>query len=193
MNPFGHGFHLDRAAFDEMLRSGVAQSLHSNTCVIKGKFKGVEKDSESNWVIHADVDGEATTFFARWVIDATGRKASLATKVSRSCSHAGCRISTSSFSLVHVQSRRIHSSPSTQCSQAPRHRTLPIPTMTTAPSSKLPATVGSIPRSCIKNRPCALWLSTHSLHTRLPNTPDDVTGSSVSCMRHPPMYPQSSR
>lgn len=86
MNPFGHGFHLDRAAFDEMLRSTVGD-YHDNrvsaqgNCVMKGKFKAVEKDSANNWVVRADVGGKATTFYTKWVIDATGRKASLATKV----------------------------------------------------------------------------------------------------------------
>jgi flavin-dependent dehydrogenase len=92
MNPFGHGFHLDRAAFDELLRSSVIDSKHStnslqrNACVVKCRFKGVQKDSANTWIIHADVDGKTMTFFTKWVIDATGRKASLASKVIHSCS-----------------------------------------------------------------------------------------------------------
>lgn len=87
MNPFGHGFHLDRAAFDELLRRSVIDSQHTmkasqtNPCMVKGRFKTAEKDSASNWAVHVDVDGETMTFIAKWVIDATGRKASLATKV----------------------------------------------------------------------------------------------------------------
>src|ERR1700729_210683 len=73
MNPFGHGFHLDRADFDELLRSCVIDSTNSlqrNACVVKCRFKGVQKDSANTWIIHADVDGKTTTFFAKWVIDA---------------------------------------------------------------------------------------------------------------------------
>ena len=88
MNPFGHGLHLNRAAFDEMLRSTVTNNPDHDTTttksfqVVKGRFKGIEKDSACNWVVEADVaGGETTTFIARWVVDATGRKASLAKKV----------------------------------------------------------------------------------------------------------------
>lgn len=82
MNPFGHGLHLDRAAFDEMLRDTVRHKEGSRLSLIKGRFKGIGKDSQKLWAIRADVDGETRTFLAKWVVDATGRKASLATKVS---------------------------------------------------------------------------------------------------------------
>jgi flavin-dependent dehydrogenase len=83
MNPFGHGFHLDRAAFDELLRRSVKEcrSQSGGFDVVKGRFQSIEKDSANNWVIHADVDEEPRVFLTKWVIDATGRKASLATKV----------------------------------------------------------------------------------------------------------------
>ena len=62
-----------------MLRSTVANnSDHDNTKpfqVVNGRFKGIEKDLACNWVVEADLAGETTTFTARWVIDATGRKA----------------------------------------------------------------------------------------------------------------------
>ena len=136
MNPFGHGFHLNRAAFDEMLRSTVTNSDHDTTKaiqVVNGRFKGIKKDSACNWVVEADVAGETTTFFARWVIDATGRKASLATKVDHLFPPFYRRILTSPFSSVPIPSRRIPSLPSIQCSKVPRPRNLPTQTRITEP------------------------------------------------------------
>jgi len=95
MNPFGHGFHLNRAAFDERLRCSVkdrqfeTMSRQSGVGVVKGRFRGIERDYTSNrWVVHSDVDKETNVFFGNWVVDATGRKASVATKI-------GARIITS--------------------------------------------------------------------------------------------------
>ena len=134
MNPFGHGLHLGRAAFDEMLRNTVTNNFEHDTTrsfqVVKGRFKGIEKDSACNWVVEADIAGETMTFIARWVIDATGRKASLAKKVSILFvpSHLTTEIPTIASSSVPISSRRIRSLPSTQCSKAPYPQTLPMQT-----------------------------------------------------------------
>jgi flavin-dependent dehydrogenase len=91
MNPFGHGFHLNRMAFDESLRRGVIDTRDGisgeDTCVVKATFKRIEKRSDGISVVHVLMDGQERTFFAKWVIDATGRKASLATKVHHRCFH----------------------------------------------------------------------------------------------------------
>jgi flavin-dependent dehydrogenase len=63
---------------------------------MKGRFKKVAKESNSGdldwvWSIHAEVNGETIVLRAKWIIDATGRKASLATKVRRAGTH-NCRI-----------------------------------------------------------------------------------------------------
>jgi hypothetical protein len=62
---------------------------------MKGRFKKVEKksyygDLDWVWSIHAEVNGETIVLRAKWIIDATGRKASLATKVRRADAH-NCR------------------------------------------------------------------------------------------------------
>ena len=53
-----------RAAFDEMLRSTVANnSDHDNTKpfqVVNGRFKGIEKDLACKRVVEADLAGETT-------------------------------------------------------------------------------------------------------------------------------------
>lgn len=80
MNPFGHGHHLDRANFDEMLRFAVNQG--PSTTLKKSKFISMHKRDDGKWIIDLDVYGSRKSIEAAWVVDATGRKASVATKVS---------------------------------------------------------------------------------------------------------------
>ncbi|KAF5314335.1 hypothetical protein D9619_011775 [Psilocybe cf. subviscida] len=79
MNPFGHGHHLDRANFDEMLRCAVDQG--PSTTLKKGKFSSIHKRDDGKWILDLDVQGTQKGIEATWVVDATGRKASLATKI----------------------------------------------------------------------------------------------------------------
>ena len=90
MNPYGAGWHLDRAYFDEMLRRACGDML------LKGKVGAIRRMDEdstgpSHWfgweteIRLAESDKE-DTFRAKWLVDATGRKASVAQKV-RSSSH----------------------------------------------------------------------------------------------------------
>lgn len=85
MNPFGHGLHLDRAGFDETLRDSVRKSGGDTTPVriemVHGRFKTAEV-VDGCWIVQVDIDGKERRFAGAWVIDATGRKASVATKVS---------------------------------------------------------------------------------------------------------------
>ena len=91
MNPYGAGWHLDRAHFDETLRQTCGPMLR------KGKFVAVRRvdlvDTESlaaslGWEIDVKFAGStpAETFRTRWLVDATGRKASVAQKVSEESS-----------------------------------------------------------------------------------------------------------
>ena len=91
MNPYGAGWHLDRAHFDEMLREACGAML------LKGKFGAVRRTevddtTQSQWsgwevdVRLAESDREET-FRAKWLVDATGRKASVAHKVCKSSSN----------------------------------------------------------------------------------------------------------
>lgn len=88
MNPFGNGWHLDRAAFDQALRDRVTAISINNKGrrkVIHGKFKSVHKgENKMGWVATLDIaEDEELVLNAKWIIDATGRKASVATKVCR--------------------------------------------------------------------------------------------------------------
>ena len=86
-NPFGHGLHLNRADFDEVLRNTVvvnctSESNNSRFFFEKGRFKGIYKNEKGLWNVEME-DGKEMrkSFVAKWVVDASGRKASVATKV----------------------------------------------------------------------------------------------------------------
>lgn len=97
MNPFGHGWHLDRAAFDELLRDAVLNCVSPqpeqtrddsvlSRGVVKGKIIQGDRKSDGTWAVRASLVSESAPseaiFYAKWLIDGTGRKATLATKVS---------------------------------------------------------------------------------------------------------------
>jgi len=90
MNPFGMGWHLDRAAFDEMMRDAVREITESQPtdalrCTVeKGKFVSANK-GEDGWRVHAETagcDNIIKHYHSKWLVDATGRKASVAHKAS---------------------------------------------------------------------------------------------------------------
>jgi hypothetical protein len=84
MNPFGHGHHLNRADFDELLRTTVlkcASESKSGLSFEKATFKSICKNAQGLWNIETEVKGERRKVATKWVVDATGRKASVATKV----------------------------------------------------------------------------------------------------------------
>ena len=87
MNPFGHGLHLNRSAFDEMLRGTVDSvekiSRDRRLTLCKGVFRSLRRMEDQRWNIEVELDGKQITFTTKWIIDATGRKAAVATKVSQ--------------------------------------------------------------------------------------------------------------
>jgi flavin-dependent dehydrogenase len=85
LNPFGHGWHLDRAAFDETMRS-VLQELRGGNCLKLGRFSGVRKE-DGHWKVDISQSDSCNSYSANWIVDATGRKASVAAKVCRCRTH----------------------------------------------------------------------------------------------------------
>ena len=84
MNPYGAGWHLDRALFDETLREMCGPVLR------KGKFMAIRRIDDQTeppygWEMSAEMvgSGAVETFRAKWIVDATGRRASVARKVCR--------------------------------------------------------------------------------------------------------------
>ena len=85
MNPFGMGLHLDRAAFEELLRRSVRDAVGSQEQmhVVRAKFMSAERQQHGWEVVAEDLGNhQITSFCSRLLIDATGRRASVARKVS---------------------------------------------------------------------------------------------------------------
>lgn len=88
MKLYGSGWHLDRAVFDESLREAirdVCKKTNDNPLpsrIIRERWIFVEKQ-DIMWSVHTEdlVTGTANCYRAKWVVDATGRKASVAKKV----------------------------------------------------------------------------------------------------------------
>lgn len=88
MNPYGSGWHLDRTLFDESLRDAVRDGCHktNDNCVpsrmTRERLVSVEKQ-DGMWLVHTErVDtGTPSCYHSKWLLDATGRKASLSRKL----------------------------------------------------------------------------------------------------------------
>ncbi|KAG0695981.1 hypothetical protein DFH29DRAFT_953147 [Suillus ampliporus] len=70
MNPFGMGWHLDRASFDQILRDAVGSVCPDSISLVKSSFLGIDKLPDERMVYHS-----------KWVVDASGRKSSVARKL----------------------------------------------------------------------------------------------------------------
>lgn len=102
MNPFGAGYHLDRVAFDQLLRDTVVSKKRgtdaasddqggdaSSQHLVKGRVVHANKSPSGAWEIMTMLDpdtpssaaGTESVFQASWIVDATGRKATIASKV----------------------------------------------------------------------------------------------------------------
>ncbi|KIJ65396.1 hypothetical protein HYDPIDRAFT_167104 [Hydnomerulius pinastri MD-312] len=83
MNPFGAGWHLDRALFDQMLRETLETC--SSISLVKSTFLdiNVAADDDTRWTMSASdlAGGDVKIYSAKWVVDATGRKATVARKL----------------------------------------------------------------------------------------------------------------
>ncbi|KAF9002770.1 hypothetical protein BDQ17DRAFT_1542199 [Cyathus striatus] len=83
LNPFGHGLHLNRAVFDKLIKDMIIPCEDhpgSDVMTIQGKFIKVEKHPSGDWLVEVNVDSEIRILRATWLVDATGRKASIAMK-----------------------------------------------------------------------------------------------------------------
>lgn len=89
MKPYGSGWHLDRAAFDESLREAIRDVCKKSngspvpSRIARERWISVEKQRDAIWSVHTEdvATGAANCYRAKWVVDATGRKASVAKKV----------------------------------------------------------------------------------------------------------------
>ncbi|KAJ7208294.1 hypothetical protein GGX14DRAFT_454316 [Mycena pura] len=74
MSPFGHGWHLDRARFDETLRT-AARSAGPNLKFSEARVTAIRRETDL-WILETEAGGSAVQ--SRWLVDASGRRASAA-------------------------------------------------------------------------------------------------------------------
>jgi flavin-dependent dehydrogenase len=75
-NPYGTGWHVDRARFDSMLARNVE---HAGTKLYRrAQLMSCAEDGVGLWVIEFACEGGRKSFRAKFVVDATGRKSMLA-------------------------------------------------------------------------------------------------------------------
>ncbi|GAA2325204.1 tryptophan 7-halogenase [Streptomyces kunmingensis] len=77
LDPHGHGWHLDRGRFDRGLRErarllGTDVAEHSTV-------RPAHRSGDGTWTVELRGPRERRTVRCRWLVDATGRRASLAT------------------------------------------------------------------------------------------------------------------
>lgn len=84
MSVWGPGWHLDRAKFDETLRHSVRQQLEGGDRgeLLRARWTSIERIG-TKWKVEVQdqVTGAMQSYECLWVIDATGRKASVAKKL----------------------------------------------------------------------------------------------------------------
>jgi flavin-dependent dehydrogenase len=81
-NPYGCGWHVDRASFDAMLAGAAAEA--GAELMLSARITALHQDGEGQWRLEVAQEGERRTLRGRLIVDATGRKAFIASKL-------GCR------------------------------------------------------------------------------------------------------
>jgi flavin-dependent dehydrogenase len=80
-NPYGCGWHVDRARFDAMLASAAAEA--GATVFLSARVGSCNKPADGQWALEVAQDGSVLSLSGRMLVDATGRKAILASRLGR--------------------------------------------------------------------------------------------------------------
>ncbi|RUP52285.1 hypothetical protein BC936DRAFT_148907 [Jimgerdemannia flammicorona] len=155
MNPYGEGWHLDRARFDQFMRDWWGKSTMSGVRELweKTTFQSAEKDADGRWIVtvrrtESDGDHEVVTVGCDWLIDASGRRACMARKVKTPQNTINCWPFTPSSNRLPT--------------------ILTIPIATTAPLSSPAEMVGGTLRFSLAT--AAWWPSTRTPTIRSPGS-----------------------
>ena len=95
-NPYGSGWHVDRARFDAMLASAAAQA--GATLFLPARVTSSNKTDDGSWMLEVAQDGVSSSLSGRMLVDATGRKAAVATRMGTKADVADRLIGSVSFS-----------------------------------------------------------------------------------------------
>jgi flavin-dependent dehydrogenase len=77
-NPYGCGWHVDRARFDAMLAAAAAQA--GAALFVSARGSECHRQEDGRWRLEASLGGATLTLTGRVLVDATGRKALFAAR-----------------------------------------------------------------------------------------------------------------
>jgi flavin-dependent dehydrogenase len=75
-NPYGCGWHVERAGFDAMLAGAAADA--GAELILSARITALDKDANGQWIVEIVSGGKKQTLGGRLLVDATGRKGSIA-------------------------------------------------------------------------------------------------------------------
>ena len=78
-NPYGCGWHVDRAGFDAMLAHAAEHA--GALLLLSTRITSLQKDANDTWLVEVAQQRKRRTLRGRWLVDATGRKAFIARKL----------------------------------------------------------------------------------------------------------------
>jgi flavin-dependent dehydrogenase len=78
-NPYGCGWHVERATFDAMLARAAANA--GAELMVSARITALHQDPDGQWILEADQAGEKRTLHGRLIVDATGRQGFIARKL----------------------------------------------------------------------------------------------------------------
>ncbi|KAF8556692.1 FAD/NAD(P)-binding domain-containing protein [Imleria badia] len=83
-SPFGMGWHLDRAKFDQILRESMMDVSRNRISLVKSSFEDVSlAEVDDRWLVltSSRLEDSGMIYGSRWLIDASGRKAVVSRKL----------------------------------------------------------------------------------------------------------------
>jgi flavin-dependent dehydrogenase len=78
-NPYGSGWHVDRARFDAMLACAAANA--GAELILSARITALHQEADGAWRLEVSQEAKKRTLLGRFLIDATGRKAFIARKL----------------------------------------------------------------------------------------------------------------
>jgi len=78
-NPYGCGWHVERAGFDAMLANAAKDA--GAELIISARITALNEDVNGHWLLEVGAGGKKLALRGRLLVDATGRKVSIARKL----------------------------------------------------------------------------------------------------------------
>jgi len=78
-NPYGCGWHVERASFDAMLAGAAADA--GAELIVSGRLAALDEELNGQWLLEIATGGKKRSLRGRLLVDATGRTATIARKL----------------------------------------------------------------------------------------------------------------